>query len=151
MISFNRKARSKERRQFAPSQLLKQDGSITTTCSPDNFFSLTDGQLSFGQDVFSTVRTVDSAPFAVSSSNRDISTTFSVSGSEILWNNTAFEGGMARFCETASGIVAVYRGALLPTCFAISLILIPRKSMFQFTKYFNCGTLGKDWSLYSSN
>jgi hypothetical protein len=73
---------------------------------------------------------VPNAPFAPSPDISAISTAFSVSNGVLYWNNTAFVGNQALFCQTSSTVEAVFNGQLPTGCAqaTISLLLLNPES-----------------------
>jgi hypothetical protein len=82
------------------------------------------GQLMSGGNLVSTTGLVPNAPFAPSPNIAAISTTFSVSNGVLYWNNTAFVGNQALFCQTSSTVEAVFNGQLPTGCAPVTLSLL---------------------------
>lgn len=82
------------------------------------------GQLMSGGNLVSTTGLVPNAPFAPSPNIAAISTTFSVSNGVLYWNNTAFVGNQALFCQTSSTVEAVFNGQLPTGCAQVTLSLL---------------------------
>lgn len=74
------------------------------TCSNATLFRQTNGQLVSRQRPLSVDPAVDYINLS-DYPGGSISTTFSVIGRILVWNNTAFYGGAARFCQLQSGAV----------------------------------------------
>jgi hypothetical protein len=77
-----------------------------------------------GGELLSTTGFVPNAPFAPSSNIAAISTNFSVSDGVLHWNNTAFVGNQALFCQTDSMVVSVFNGQLPSGCAQVTLSLL---------------------------
>jgi hypothetical protein len=82
------------------------------------------GQLMCGGELISTTGLVPNAPFAPSSNIAAISTIFSVSDGVLHWNNTAFVGNQALFCQTGSTVDSVFNGQLPSGCAQVALSLL---------------------------
>ncbi|KAK8077355.1 hypothetical protein PG996_003525 [Apiospora saccharicola] len=76
----------------------------TSTCSNATLFRRSNGQLLSRQRPLSVDPGVDFINLS-DYPGGSISTTFSVVGRILVWNNTAFYGGAARFCQLQSGAV----------------------------------------------
>src|SRR5947199_3826920 len=72
----------------------------------------------------STTGLVPNAPFAPSPDILAISTSFSESNGVLYWNNTAFVGNQALFCQTGSTVEAVFNGQLPTGCVQVTLSLL---------------------------
>ena len=82
------------------------------------------GQLMCGGGLISTTGLVPNAPFAPSSNVAAISTIFSVSDGVLHWDNTAFVGNQALFCQTGSTVNSVFNGQLPSGCAQVALSLL---------------------------
>jgi hypothetical protein len=126
-LSINRissPAPLKERRDAGPSYI-SLNASITGDCNDAATCMITQsGQLMCGGELLSTTGFVPNAPFAPSSNIAAISTNFSVSDGVLHWNNTAFVGNQALFCQTDSMVVSVFNGQLPSGCAQVALSLL---------------------------
>jgi hypothetical protein len=117
-------ASPKERRDAGPSYI-SPSGSITGDCNYAATYMITQsGQLTTEGELISTTGLVPNAPFAPSSNIAAISTTFSVINGVLQWNNTAFAGNQALFCQTSSTVEAVFGGQLPSGCAQVTLSLL---------------------------
>jgi hypothetical protein len=100
-------------------------GSNTADCDDAATYTITQGgQLMSGGKLISTTGLVPNAPFAPSPNIEAISTTFSVSDGVLYWNNTAFIGNQALFCQVNSTVIAVFNGELPSGCAQVALRLL---------------------------
>ncbi|KAL2065976.1 hypothetical protein VTL71DRAFT_2047 [Oculimacula yallundae] len=118
----------KSRRQVSNQQFITSGGDILSSCSQASIFTINNGQLSVGVNVFSTDGGVPSALFSASQAIGNISTAFSISD-RLVWSNTAFSGGQARFCSVGGRITALFTAnATVPGCAIQNLFAIPAAS-----------------------
>jgi hypothetical protein len=82
------------------------------------------GQLMCGGGLISTTGLVPNAPFAPSRNVAAISTIFSVGDGVLHWDNTAFVGNQALFCQTGSTVDSVFNGQLPSGCAQVTLSLL---------------------------
>ena len=75
-------------------------------------------------ELISTSVLVPNAPLAPALSFAAISTTFSIIDGVLRWNNTAFIGNQALFCQTGSTVVAVFDGQLPDGCLPVALLVV---------------------------
>ena len=112
---------SEERRDTGPSYI-SLSGLTTRDCRDAATYIITQGaQLMSGGESLSTTGLVSNAPFAPASKVAAISTTFSVIDGVLHWNNTAFVGNQALFCQTGSTVDAVFDGQLPNDCAPVTL------------------------------
>lgn len=123
-------ASPKERRDAGPSYV-SPSGTTTGDCKNAAIYTIAQsGQLMTAGGLISTTGLVPNAPFAPSPNIAAISTTFSTSNGVLYWNNTAFVGNQALFCQTSSTVEAVFNGQLPTGCpqVTLSLLLLNQKS-----------------------
>lgn len=77
-----------------------------------------------GKELVSTTGLVPIAPFAPSSKVAAISTNFTANNGVLSWNNTAFIGNQALFCQTGLTVDAVFNGQLPSGCAPVTLSLV---------------------------
>ncbi|CZT45748.1 uncharacterized protein RSE6_06087 [Rhynchosporium secalis] len=112
-------------RQLSRPQYISPSGTIIPGCSDAQIFSISNGQLSSGNNLVSVNEGVASAPFVAAQAIEKISTTFSVSDT-LEWSNSAFSGNKARFCSQDSRVNALFTlNATIVDCVPQRLFVIP--------------------------
>ncbi|KAL2072901.1 hypothetical protein VTL71DRAFT_12244 [Oculimacula yallundae] len=130
------------RRQAAQQQFIGFNGNIVTQCTEATVFSINNGQLTSNGNVVSTDTGVVSALFQTSQAIGNISTSFSITD-RLIWSNTAFSQGVARFCSTGRSTFALFTtDATIAGCSPQTLIAVPASSC-------NNGVVGSSSSLSS--
>lgn len=112
-----------------------------TDCNQGTQFVLSNGQLSSGGGLISTDFGALFTPLAVSASSGNITTTWTVMNGHLTWDNAAFVGGTAGFCQDTSGRVFATFGApansiLGVACAPVNLVTYPGKSFFLLLPFF---------------
>ncbi|KAK7995882.1 hypothetical protein PG991_015349 [Apiospora marii] len=115
------------------------------TCSDGTPFNITtEGQLtSDGRAVGARFGDIF-IPLAPRDDGIDISTEFVVVDSVLHWQNAAFSGGEARFCQVGGGSGQVYatfaeRDTWPPDCDSISIIVYKGKMTYMYCPYYLLG------------
>ena len=109
------------------------NGDVERLCQSATEHYLQNGRLLSGSLSFSTSPDASSSPFSASQEQGSIDTTFSVAGGQLTWENSAFEGGAARFFSKQSQpILPVFAGPAPEGYTAVCLRNTPRKLHLVF-------------------
>ena len=111
----------KKKRQNNASYI-STSGTVTQDRSQAALYSISSsGQLSNGGEFISTSGLLPYAPFVPSAAVAAISTVFISKNGSLAWNNGAFAGGQALFCQLGTAVDAVFSGTYPDNCAPITL------------------------------
>jgi hypothetical protein len=109
-----------QRREENPDAFLRAQGTAEPNCDDATTYTISQGQLFLGSDVFSTIPGEQLMLFAPGASTGTITQFFEIDEGVLFWNNADFADNTARFCEDADGQVqAVFQGELPADCSAV--------------------------------
>ena len=97
-------------------------GTVTQDRTQAALYSISSsGQLSNGGEFISTSGLLPYAPFMPSAAVAAISTVFVSNNGSFAWNNSAFTGGQALFCQLGTAVDAVFSGTYPENCSPLTL------------------------------
>ena len=123
---------------FRGGGFLNRGGSSQEDCKTTTAFALDNtGRLSLSDDpdsVYSVDTGVASGPFVPSKPAKSIATKWAFEDGELTWQNDAFSGGEAAFCEATDGSITAYYTVDTPSdCAEVTFVAEDSKSLRQLT------------------
>merc|ERR1712093_510438 len=113
------------RRQTAGNNFVGLDGSVVQSCADAARFTLSAEFLFTASGQFSTSPGTTSELFVPRLTTGSITTSFSITD-RLIWTNTAFSGGQARFCVADGSIYSLFSlESTVPNCVLQTLLVVP--------------------------